>query len=69
MQFNEFCLAVRLYRLVIGWPIPSANENDIVIASFQKIGKKTRGRLELLTSIYHRIILTAYISNLTMHSI
>ena len=29
-----------------------ANEIDIVLIAFQKNGKNTRGRLELLTSIY-----------------
>ena len=36
-------------RLVV---FGSANKIDIVLTAFQKIGKNTRGRLELLTSIY-----------------
>ena len=48
VQFYKFCSAIFWYRLLI-W---NANEIDIVLIAFQKNGKNTPGRLELLTSIF-----------------
>ena len=52
IQFNKFYLAVFWYHLLIGWPIRYCKWIDIVLTTCQKIGKNTRGRLELWTSIY-----------------
>ena len=58
MQFNEFCLAVFWYRLLMAWSIlfSNANKIDLVLTACQKIGKNTRGPLELLTSIFVTIM-------------
>ena len=40
---------------------------DIVFTTFQKIGKNTRGRLELLTSIAPELYTEANLSTNTLH--
>ena len=45
-------LLILLSRFLLSDLNGSAYEIDIVLTGFQKIGKNTRGRLELLNSIY-----------------